>query len=145
MLKVSPQVWSWRARSMNCVAVQAQFGPEFGQVLIDQPEREFIIPGRDRGMGGENIVLAHAGLTAFSKVDPAGHQLAGPFQGQEGGVGFIHVPDGGFDSPSPAGRARRPIPSSISWATRRSMSLQYRRVVSLRSLAEFSSRLLSSR
>ena len=37
------------------VAPQVKFGPEVGEVFIDQPEWKFIVPGRDRGVRGENI------------------------------------------------------------------------------------------
>ena len=55
MLKVSPQACLWRARSMNWSRSRPKLTPVVGQVLVDQPEREFVVAGRYGCMGGKNI------------------------------------------------------------------------------------------
>jgi len=74
------------------VAAQAKLGPEIGKIFIHQPEREFIVPGRDGRMSGKNIAVACFGNGLLEGL-ALGHVFAGPFKCQEGRVALIHVPD----------------------------------------------------
>ena len=50
-------------------AGQTEFTPEFGEVLVDKPEGEFVVAGGDGGMGGEDV-LSEGLCAASAKVVP---------------------------------------------------------------------------
>ena len=110
MLKVSPQGWWLAGQFHELVAGQTQFGPEGGKVFVHQPERKFIVAGRDRRMRGEDIAVTGFGNRLLEGL-ALGNQFTRPFEGQESCVTFVHVPDGPGYNPAPAERVLRPRPA----------------------------------
>ena len=53
-------------------------------------------------MGGENIA-AFCFFDCFFERHTIGNQLTGSFQGEKGGMTFVHVPDGRLVSHGPQG------------------------------------------
>ena len=78
----------------------AELAPGTGQVLLDQVEREGIVAGGHRRVGGEDGRLAHL----FERVVEARavlDELADALQHDERRVPFVEVPDGRLDAHRP--------------------------------------------
>ena len=81
----------------KAVAVQAEFLPHRGEVFFHQPDRELVIAGRNRGMGGEDIALLDD-LSSFTKGLAFVDHFTAAFQCEECRMAFVHVPDSRGDA-----------------------------------------------
>ena len=126
------------------VTRQAEFGPEVGEVFVHQPEREFVVPCRDRGMGGENIACRGLGdglLEGLALWQPVRAPVPG--SGKRRDLRSCARQPG--HSPVPAGRAPRPCPAGFPGQCAGPGRSSTGAAVSLRSAGVFSSRSVSSR
>jgi len=82
------------------LAVQAKLGPDIREVLVNQPQRELVVAGRYRSVGGENIRLAHA-LLGGIQVHAGGHVFAQALDYQESRVALVHVPNNRLEAQQP--------------------------------------------
>src|SRR5690606_1342141 len=75
---------------------QSQLLVEGAERLTHEVEGEGVVPGRDRGVNGEQGIGRNH-LAGGREVEPTDHQLTATLQGHESAVSLVHVPTAGTD------------------------------------------------
>ena len=77
--------------------IDTHFGAVLGEVVVHHAGVEQVDTGRDRSMGGENVAGA-GGFQRLVEIKLAvAHVEPNLFQGEEGGVAFVHVEHSGLE------------------------------------------------
>src|SRR5215216_800290 len=79
------------------IACQFELGPKSGQIFLDQPQWEFIVPSRNRCVRSKDVLSARF-FDGLFKCIATRYKFTSAFESQERGMALVHVPDRGVIS-----------------------------------------------